>query len=393
MEIKRSKIKRCECVGKFDNEYVYDIGIQDDRRQWEFSNNILVHNSCYLSISKAFATKGKEYNMSIEELVEYADEVGEHINNSFPEFMHKTFGTDLEHGGIIKAGRENVFYSCLCIVKKHYAGLVVNSDGHSIYSKLGIEIPEEELKKKYMDIGIVNGKHYVHLNGKGIVYKEKDNLYYPLGKLKITGLDELRSDVSPEVKNLLRKILCIILLGGTKNQVEDLLIERYNELLGKNPWELGQPKSCRNVSEWEEKIGIMNSNYTPDNSNIELKGGLDEGETFGNVHVPATASACINWNRLRIVNNDMASPQLMNGHRLIFLKVKYPNKYNIKNIGLPYDIDIIPDWFKELPFDTDSMIDSILMKKIENLTAPMDWKFDLHKNAWDEQFDGGFDYE
>lgn len=391
LEIKRSKIKRCECVGTFDNEYVYDIGISDDRRQWEFSNNILVHNSCYISISDAFKSKEKQYNMSIEQLVDYADEVGEKVNASFPEFMHMRFGVDLEHGGIIKAGRENVFYSCLCVVKKHYAGLVVNSDGHYIYSPVSIHISPEDIKS-YIDLGVVNGEHYIHNQKKGVIYKQTSDGWMTMGKLKITGLDELRSDVSPEVKILLRKILCIILLGGKKEQVEDLVIEKYNSLKTKKPWEKGMPKSCRNVSEWEEKIGIYNGDYEHSNiiePTISYNSNNDEDscDVFGKVNVPATASACINWNRLRILNNDKTSPQLMNGHRLIFLKLKAPNQYNIKNIALPYDIDKIPDWFKSLPFDEDIMINSIFMKKVDNITKPMNWTFNLHKNVWENQFE------
>lgn len=390
LEIKRSKIKRCECVGTFDNEYVYDIGISDDRRQWEFSNNILVHNSCYISISDAFKSKGKQYNMSIEELVDYADEIGEKVNASFPEFMHNKFGVDLEHGAIIKAGRENVFYSCLCVVKKHYAGLVVNADGHYIYSKVAIHISDSDMKK-YIDLGEINGKHYIH-SPKGVIYSEVENGWCPLGKLKITGLDELRSDVSPEVKVLLRKILCIILLGGGKNIVEDLVIEKYNEIKKKTHWELGMPKSCKNVSEWEEKIGIIDSNYESSTlDNLVINKGInlsdENGDKFGKVIVPAVASACINWNRLRLLNNDRTSPQLMNGHRLIFMKLKYPNQYNIKNIALPYDISVIPEWFKNLPFDDEAMIQSIFMKKIENITKPMNWTFDLHRDIWENQFE------
>lgn len=384
-------------TGQNITRHMTSFAIKEMTGDYDYLNNgvcIGDTDSCYISISKALATKDKEYNMSIEELVDYADEVGDKVNASFPEFMHKTFGVDLDHGAIIKAGRENVFYSCLCIVKKHYAGLVVNSDGHYIFSRVGITIPDEEIKKKYLDLGIIDGVHYVHAP-KGIVYKEIDKQYYAMGKLKITGLDELRSDVSPEVKTLLRKILCIILLGGSKNVVEDLVIDEYNRLMAQLPWQKGMPKSCRNLSDWEEKIGIFNGDYKNSNVNtISLEPSDDsESEKFGNITIPANASACINWNRLRLIHNDLQSPQLMNGHRIIFLKVKYPNHYKIKNIALPYDIDVIPEWFKELPFDEETMVQATLLKKVENLTAPMGWKFDMHKNAWSEQFGDLFSME
>lgn len=380
-------------TGQNITRHMTSFAIQEMTGDYDYLNDgvkIGDTDSCYISISDAFKSKGKQYNMSIEELVDYADEIGEKVNASFPEFMHKKFGVDLEHGAIIKAGRENVFYSCLCVVKKHYAGLVVNADGHYIYSKVAIHISDSDMKK-YIDLGEINGKHYIH-SPKGVIYSKAENGWCPLGKLKITGLDELRSDVSPEVKVLLRKILCIILLGGGKNIVEDLVIEKYNEIKKKTHWELGMPKSCKNVSEWEEKIGIIDSNYESSTlDNLVINKGInlsdENGDKFGKVIVPAVASACINWNRLRLLNNDRTSPQLMNGHRLIFMKLKYPNQYNIKNIALPYDISVIPEWFKNLPFDDEAMIQSIFMKKIENITKPMNWTFDLHRDIWENQFE------
>ena len=42
-------IERCECMGSYENEYVYDIEMDDDTHTF-ICNDILVHNSCYMTI-------------------------------------------------------------------------------------------------------------------------------------------------------------------------------------------------------------------------------------------------------------------------------------------------------------------------------------------------------
>ena len=43
------KVKSCECIGNFEDEYVYDIEMADDTHTF-MCNNVLVHNSAYLSL-------------------------------------------------------------------------------------------------------------------------------------------------------------------------------------------------------------------------------------------------------------------------------------------------------------------------------------------------------
>jgi hypothetical protein len=51
---------------------------------------------------------------------------------------------------------------------------------------------------------------------------------------------------------------------------------------------------------------------------------------------------------------------------------------------------MLPDWFKELPFDTDTMEETIVTQKIENLLGVM--KFDLSKAEDKTTFGSLFDF-
>src|ERR1700691_1258878 len=126
----RNKVLKVEQLEDFNEEYVYDIGI-DDKTPYFFGNNILVHNSSYFTINPLIKKNEslKSLLTTRESIIEFYDEIAEQTNNSFAEFMHQTFNTGMERGKIIKAGRELIGSRGLFITKKKYAILVYDKEG------------------------------------------------------------------------------------------------------------------------------------------------------------------------------------------------------------------------------------------------------------------------
>ena len=81
---------------------------------------------------------------------------------------------------------------------------------------------------------------------------------------------------------------------------------------------------------------------------------------------------------------------IIDGMKTIVCKLK-PNTMGFTSIGYPTDVDRVPDWFKELPFDTDLMEDSIITKKIDNLLGvlPIDLSKAEDKTTFGSLFDFG----
>lgn len=280
----------------------------------------------------------KYSDLPMADKVKLADEICEHINDSFSEFCQRTFNVDETHGNLIRCAREVVYKSGLLLAKKHYALLVTDNEGNDV---------------THNDLG---------------------------GHIKLRGLDLVRADTSPEIKKLLTRVLELILTNGTKSDVEDVIIDFLKKYNDKDTWEKGAPKSVRNISDWEEKLGIIKGDYTVGNKSVH---DLDALETL--INVPATARAAINWNKLRIIYNDLAVPQIMDGHRVIVVKLK-PNPFGFKSVAIPYDLTEIPQWFKELCFDVNEMDASVVIKKIRNMTDALHWELNLDKNKMSEQF-------
>jgi len=99
--------------------------------------------------------------------------------------------------------------------------------------------------------------------------------------------------------------------------------------------------------------------------------------------------AAINYNRMRRMNGDRYSMEIMDGMKTIVCKLK-DNPLGLTSIGYPTDETRLPEWYKELPFDNDTMEEGIITKKISNLLGVMNW--DLAKAEDKTTFDSLFDW-
>ena len=74
-------IETCECIGNFEDEYVYDIEVDDDSHTF-IGNDILVHNSLYISFLTIAETA--KYDMtSLDDGLKFIL----HINGNFIKFL------------------------------------------------------------------------------------------------------------------------------------------------------------------------------------------------------------------------------------------------------------------------------------------------------------------
>lgn len=106
------------------DDYVYDIEVGSSHMF--YANDLLVHNtdSTYFDIDDNTPNK--------ENVVIRADEVGELVNKSFPEYMARTFLCQPEYDQIIKTGREIVSDRGMFVDKKRYILHIINDDGFEV---------------------------------------------------------------------------------------------------------------------------------------------------------------------------------------------------------------------------------------------------------------------
>jgi len=185
------------------------------------------------------------------------------------------------------------------------------------------------------------------------------------GKLKVMGLEIKRSDTPEYMQDFLTELLRMALEGNGEEAVIERIKEFRQQFRDMPPWEKGTPKAVNNLTKYTKQW--------------EKTGKCGVGHVM----------AAINYNRLRKMNNDQYSLEIVDGMKTIVCKLK-ANPLSMNSIGIPTDEKRIPQWYKDLPFDNDSMEDAIVTKKISNLLGDLGW--DLSRAEAKTTFDDLFDF-
>jgi DNA polymerase elongation subunit (family B) len=169
------------------------------------------------------------------------------------------------------------------------------------------------------------------------------------GEMKAMGLDLKRSDTPVFVQDFLSELLMMVLTNKTEEDVLARISEFRAEFKARPGWEKGSPKRANNITEYGEK---------------EKK--------LGKANMPGHVRASINWNRCRDMYSDRYSLPITDGAKVIVCKLKN-NPLGYTSIAYPVDELRIPQWFQELPFDSEAMESTILDQKIDNLIGVLEW--------------------
>jgi DNA polymerase elongation subunit (family B) len=258
------------------------------------------------------AVERGEQEWSTETAIALYDSIAEDVNESFPGFMRRAFHAPKEKGEIIRCGREIVGSNSLFITKKRYAIMVVDDEG----------------KRRDVD-----GKP---------------------GKVKAMGLDLKRSDTPPVIQNFLKELLDMVLTNHGKDEVIEHIITFKKEFEQIPPWEKGSPKRINNLTKY---TALEEDSQRRHNKPARLPGHVRAG---------------YNYNKLRRMNGDNYTMEIQDGTKAIICKLKN-NPLGITSVARPTDEHNIPQWFKDLPFDDETMELTVIDKKIENLLGVLNW--------------------
>lgn len=301
--------------------------------EYDFKGEAIIYadtDSSYFS-AKAVWQKRPEYasfEFTRDNIIALYDGIGDEVNASFPEFMHKGFNTGLERGGIIAAGRELVASKGLFIKKKKYAVLMYDKEG-----------------ERY------------DINGKP-------------GKLKVMGLDLKRSDTPQYMQDFLEDVLMSTLTGKTQEDIFDMIKTFRRDFRNKPGWEKGSPKKCNGLTEKTNLVANASA------GKLDLYEMKKAGEKKKRDVISGHVQASMNYMTLRKMHHDNFSMALTDGSKIIVCKLK-ANPMGMTSVAYPIDEPHLPQWFKELPFDHETMEETIIDFKLQNLLGVLKW--DLSK--------------
>jgi DNA polymerase elongation subunit (family B) len=188
------------------------------------------------------------------------------------------------------------------------------------------------------------------------------------GKVKAMGLDLKRSDTPKVVQDFLSEILLDVLTGTDRDSVIEKVKNFKIKFQERPAWEKGTPKRVNNLTK-----------YTA------------EEARQGKANMPGHVRAAMNWNNLRRMHSDNYSMQIVDGMKVIVCKLRN-NPLGYTSVAYPTDETHIPHWFKELPFDDNSMEESIVDQKVENLLGVLNWRIAENTNI-NSTFNDLFSFE
>ena len=153
----REEIASVECIGEFDDEYVYDIVMEDEQYPYFFANDILVHNSIFFSLEKIvkmrFGDNPPDNETIAKFLLTYHDKMIQPKIDEFFDIMGKNFNT-MQNS--IKMEMECLAPVSILVEKKKYVMAQIYKEGtwyldKPKYKIKGIEVVRSSTPKVARD--------------------------------------------------------------------------------------------------------------------------------------------------------------------------------------------------------------------------------------------------
>lgn len=288
--------------------------------EYDFNREVLLGgdtDSTYISYESYMIREGIE--RTLENATRIGDEVGDTINDSFVQYLAEQFLVPPERCKIVQVKRETVFDRAIFKNKK----------------------------KRY-------AMHVLDKEGKIIPKGHKD-------ELKIVGMEVKRSDTPKIIQDFLQECLRLVLVEGYEEEdLRGYVDEFRTQWRSMPPWKQGSPVRVHN---------LYTSNIIMDNFNER-----DDG-TGKKPLIYYAVQAARNTNMLMERFKETRWEPLKDGDKVDVIYLKPGNHYKVDSIAIRVGEEHIPDWFVELPFDTDAQEKKLIDQKLDNTFGSLGWEF------------------
>lgn len=124
------EIESVECIGEFKDEYVYDIEVEDDTHTF-IANDILVHNSCYVTFEEVLENSNWEGTEKDFIMTLYEARIKDYLENVLSRYAD-SYGTE----NFLSFEMESVAKNAIWLAKKKYIQDIVWTDPDIHYESL-----------------------------------------------------------------------------------------------------------------------------------------------------------------------------------------------------------------------------------------------------------------
>lgn len=184
----------------------------------------------------------------------------------------------------------------------------------------------------------------------------------PIEEFSMMGLDIMKSNFSPHFRIFGEKLIKDILLGETKNNIDDY-VRKFKDSISKLDWlQLAKPSGIKKMREYLASPPQPGEMY----SKLEKKCPIN------------TKAAIISNDIIRYYGLNKEHPEFSIGDKIKIVGLK-DNPYKIKVIGLngyndpPLILDIVDKYI-----DKDGLFNSIMENKLETIYKDLRWDYNLN---------------
>ena len=214
------EIESCEEMGTFDNEYVYDVEVDDDTHTF-IANDILVHNSCYVTFDPMLKSCDYQGNP-----VDFILKVKELRLTSFIKKKYEEYAKRHNTKNIQDLELEKISYSAIMVAKKKYV-----------------------LDLAWKDPG-------VHIE--------------PQENIKFVGIEIVQGSTPKYARQVLKELIKMTCSKGKKTQYADVvnrLKEYKKEYVLQNPEDIAKTQALGNYEKYclEDKREVVLAEKCPQN--------------------------------------------------------------------------------------------------------------------------------
>jgi hypothetical protein len=223
MEYYFDEIESIEQIGKFDNEYVYDIELADKSHTF-IGNDILVHNSSYITFDPVL--KSCDSPKENKDIIEFILKIKEYRLNSYLSQKFSEYAQSYNTEDLQNLELEKISYSSLMIAKKKYI----------------------------LDIA----------------WKDPGVFYEPQGKITPTGVEIVQGSTPKFARKVLKEMLCSLFEHGKNLEYGEIikkLKEYRNQFLLQDPDDISKTVAIGNYEKYvlEDRKEIKLANKCPIN--------------------------------------------------------------------------------------------------------------------------------
>jgi hypothetical protein len=319
MNFKIDEIESIECIGNKTVDF-FDVGMEDTPHTF-FANDILVHNSCFVSAVPVVKARNPDLDVTASEsnevmvkaILEIASEVQTFINQSYSVMAKRMFNVT-NHALEIK--QEIISTTGFWLAKKRYAQWRINENGKNI----------------------TDDKH----------------------KLEVKGIDVVRTSFPAKFRSFLEEILKMILAKKPKDEIDKKILDFQSALKDFTVMELAKNTSVKFRSQDGKH------DYNP-------KSRQPFSIVLG---TPAQAKAAIYYNDLiRKFNLHKNFENIHSGSKIKWVYLRN-NPYNMDCLAFKAD-GTDPDKIMEMIniyIDRKGLYDHELKKKLEDFYSVLGWE-------------------